>query len=43
MQSFWAAPVFTLAGVGMQRMLGFTVMIFAADHVVYHAVLLIFD
>ncbi|MBN3751513.1 short-chain fatty acid transporter [Paraburkholderia sp. Tr-20389] len=42
MQPFWAAPVVAMAGVGVQRVLGFTVMTFAVGLVVYGASLLIF-
>lgn len=42
MQPFWAAPVVAMAGVGVQRVLGFTVMTFAFGLVVYGAALLIF-
>jgi short-chain fatty acids transporter len=42
MQPFWAAPVVAMAGVGVQRVLGFTVMTFALGLIVYGAALLIF-
>lgn len=42
LQPFWAAPVVAMAGVGVQRVLGFTVMTFAVGMVVYGAALLIF-
>jgi short-chain fatty acids transporter len=42
LQPFWAAPVVAMAGVGVQRVLGFTVMTFALGLVVYGAALLIF-
>ncbi|WP_118180381.1 short-chain fatty acid transporter [Paraburkholderia phosphatilytica] len=42
MQPFWAAPVVAMAGVGVQRVLGFTVVTFAVGLVVYGAALLIF-
>jgi short-chain fatty acids transporter len=42
MQPFWAAPVVAMAGVGVQRVLGFTVMTFAVGLIVYGAALLIF-
>jgi short-chain fatty acids transporter len=42
MQPFWAAPVVAMAGVGVQRVLGFTVITFAVGLVVYGAALLIF-
>lgn len=42
LQPFWAAPVVAMAGVGVQRVLGFTVMTFALAAVVFGAALLIF-
>jgi short-chain fatty acids transporter len=42
LQPFWAAPVVAMAGVGVQRVLGFTVMTFALGLIVYGAALLIF-
>jgi len=42
MQPFWAAPVVAMAGVGVQRVLGFTVMTFAVGLIVYGAAFLIF-
>lgn len=41
MQPFWAAPVVAMAGVGVQRVLGFTVMTFLVGTVVYGAALLL--
>jgi short-chain fatty acids transporter len=41
MQPFWAAPVVAMAGVGVQRVLGFTVITFAVGAVVYGAALLL--
>lgn len=41
MQPFWAAPVVAMAGVGVQRVLGFTVITFALGAVVYGAALLL--
>ncbi|MBT2790055.1 short-chain fatty acid transporter [Paraburkholderia strydomiana] len=42
LQPFWAAPVVAMAGVGLQRVLGFTVVTFALALVVYGAALLVF-
>ncbi|MCY0386227.1 TIGR00366 family protein [Robbsia sp. Bb-Pol-6] len=42
LQPFWAAPVVAMAGVGVQRVLGFTVMTFLLAAVVFGAALLIF-
>jgi short-chain fatty acids transporter len=39
MQLFWAAPVVAVAGIGVQRVLGFTLMTFALGVVVYGAAL----
>jgi short-chain fatty acids transporter len=41
MQPFWAAPVVAMAGVGVQRVLGFTVMTFLLGTVVFGAALLL--
>lgn len=41
MQPFWAAPVVAMAGVGVQRVLGFTMMTFLLGAVVYGAAFLI--
>ncbi|MEA3103630.1 short-chain fatty acid transporter [Caballeronia mineralivorans] len=41
LQPFWAAPVVAMAGVGVQRVLGFTVMTFLLGAVVYGAALLL--
>ncbi|RKF46768.1 short-chain fatty acid transporter [Paraburkholderia fungorum] len=41
MQPFWAAPVVAMAGVGVQRVLGFTVVTFLVGTVVYGAALLL--
>ncbi|SEK05535.1 short-chain fatty acid transporter [Paraburkholderia diazotrophica] len=41
MQPFWAAPVVAMAGIGVQRVLGFTVMTFAVGVLVYGAALLL--
>jgi short-chain fatty acids transporter len=37
MQPFWAAPVVAMAGIGVQRVLGFTMMTFLVGLVVYGA------
>lgn len=42
LQPFWAAPVVAMAGVGVQRVLGFTFATFLVGAVVYGASLLIF-
>ncbi|KAA1006868.1 short-chain fatty acid transporter [Paraburkholderia panacisoli] len=41
MQPFWAAPVVAMAGIGVQRVLGFTVMTFLVGALVYGAALLL--
>jgi short-chain fatty acids transporter len=41
MQPFWAAPVVAMAGVGVQRVLGFTLMTFLLGTVVFGAALLL--
>jgi short-chain fatty acids transporter len=41
MQPFWAAPVVAMAGIGVQRVLGFTVMTFLLGAVVYGVALLL--
>ncbi|MEX3955618.1 TIGR00366 family protein [Trinickia sp. EG282A] len=41
MQPFWAAPVVAMAGIGVQRVLGFTVMTFLLGTVVYGMALLL--
>ncbi|WP_233859972.1 short-chain fatty acid transporter [Paraburkholderia sp. HD33-4] len=41
MQPFWAAPVVAMAGIGVQRVLGFTVMTFLLGTVVYGVALLL--
>jgi short-chain fatty acids transporter len=41
MQPFWAAPVVAMAGIGVQRVLGFTVMTFVVGAIVYGAALLL--
>lgn len=42
LQPFWAAPVVAMAGVGVQRVLGYTVMTFLLGALVFGAALLIF-
>ncbi|MBE7247327.1 MAG: TIGR00366 family protein, partial [Actinomycetospora chiangmaiensis] len=42
MQPFWALPVVAMAGIGIQRVLGFTVVTFAVAGVIYGAALLVF-
>ncbi|MFL9918900.1 TIGR00366 family protein [Paraburkholderia fungorum] len=41
MQPFWAAPVVAMAGVGVQRVLGFTMMTFLLGAVVYGVAFLV--
>jgi short-chain fatty acids transporter len=41
MQPFWAAPVVAMAGIGVQRVLGFTVMTFLLGSVVFGVALLV--
>ena len=41
MQPFWALPVVAMAGIGIQRVLGFTVVTFAVTAVIYGAALLV--
>ncbi|MET7244410.1 TIGR00366 family protein [Methylobacterium sp. EM32] len=41
MQPFWALPVVAMAGIGIQRVLGFTVVTFAVAGTVYGAALLL--
>lgn len=41
MQPFWAVPVVAIAGIGIQRVLGFTVVTFLVGAVVYGAALLL--
>ncbi|KVE24535.1 serine--pyruvate aminotransferase [Burkholderia singularis] len=40
MQPFWAAPVVAMAGIGVQRVLGYTAMTFLLGFLVYGAALL---
>ncbi len=42
LQPFWAAPVVAMAGVGVQRVLAFTIVTFMVTAVLYGAALLIF-
>ncbi|MDE2198978.1 MAG: short-chain fatty acid transporter [Rhodospirillales bacterium] len=41
MQPFWALPVVAMAGIGIQRVLGFTVVTFLVAGIIYGAALLI--
>ena len=41
LQPFWALPVVAMAGIGIQRVLGYTVVTFAIAAVVYGAGLLL--
>lgn len=41
MQPFWALPVVAIAGIGIQRVLGFTVVTFLVTGVIYGAALLL--
>jgi short-chain fatty acids transporter len=41
MQPFWALPVVAMAGIGIQRVLGFTVVTFFVAGIVYGAALLL--
>ena len=41
LQPFWAAPVVAMAGIGVQRVLGFTAMTFVVGALVYGAALLL--
>jgi short-chain fatty acids transporter len=41
LQPFWAAPVVVMAGIGVQRVLGFTVMTFLLGAVVFGVALLV--
>ena len=41
MQPFWAAPVVAMAGIGVQRVLGFTMMTFLLGSVVFGVALLV--
>jgi len=39
LQPFWALPVVAIAGIGIQRVLGFTVLTFAVSAIAYGAAL----
>lgn len=41
MQPFWALPVVAIAGIGIQRVLGFTVVTFLVSGFIYGATLLL--
>ena len=41
LQPFWALPVVAIAGIGIQRVLGFTVLTFAVSAIAYGAALLV--
>jgi len=41
LQPFWALPVVAIAGIGIQRVMGFTVLTFAVSTLVYGAALLL--
>ncbi|HEY1610420.1 MAG TPA: TIGR00366 family protein, partial [Paraburkholderia sp.] len=41
MQPFWAAPVVAMAGIGVQRVLGFTMMTFVLGSIVFGVALLL--
>jgi short-chain fatty acids transporter len=41
LQPFWALPVVAIAGIGIQRVLGFTVVTFLVTAVIYGAALLV--
>jgi len=41
LQPFWALPVVAIAGIGIQRVMGFTVLTFAVSAVIYGAALLL--
>jgi short-chain fatty acids transporter len=41
LQPFWALPVVAIAGIGIQRVMGFTVLTFAVATMVYGAALLL--
>ncbi len=41
LQPFWALPVVAIAGIGIQRVLGFTVVTFLVAGVIYGAALLL--
>jgi short-chain fatty acids transporter len=41
LQPFWALPVVAIAGIGIQRVMGFTVLTFVVSTIVYGAALLL--
>jgi short-chain fatty acids transporter len=41
LQPFWALPVVAIAGIGIQRVMGFTVLTFLVGTIVYGAALLL--
>jgi short-chain fatty acids transporter len=41
LQPFWALPVVAIAGIGIQRVLGYTVITFVVSTVIYAAALLL--
>jgi short-chain fatty acids transporter len=41
LQPFWALPVVAIAGIGIQRVLGYTILTFAVSTVIYGAALLV--
>ena len=43
LQPFWALPVVAIAGIGIQRVLGFTVVTFMISGLIYGAALLILN
>jgi short-chain fatty acids transporter len=43
LQPFWALPVVAMAGIGIQRVMGFTVVTFAVAAIVYGAALLLMN
>jgi len=41
LQPFWALPVVAMAGIGIQRVMGYTVVTFVISGAIYGAALLI--
>jgi short-chain fatty acids transporter len=41
LQPFWALPVVAMAGIGIQRVMGYTVMTFVVTGVIYAVALLL--
>ena len=41
LQPFWALPVVAIAGIGIQRVMGFTVLTFVVSTLIYGAALLL--